>query len=55
VKGGEAFRQQRPFASVDQLTRVNGIGAARLRDIKAQGWACVGTQTMGRGPGDGEE
>jgi competence protein ComEC len=31
----------RPFASVDHLTRVNGIAAGRLRDIKAQGLACV--------------
>lgn len=31
----------RPFRSVDDLTRVSGIGAARLADIKAQGLACV--------------
>jgi competence ComEA-like helix-hairpin-helix protein len=35
------LRQQRPFASVDQLTRVRGIAAARLRDINQQGLACV--------------
>jgi competence protein ComEC len=35
------LRAQRPFASVDQLTRVSGIGPARLADIKAQGLACV--------------
>ena len=34
--------QQRPFSSLDQLTRVKGIAAGRLRDIKAQGLACVG-------------
>ncbi|MFA9479366.1 MBL fold metallo-hydrolase [Phycisphaerales bacterium AB-hyl4] len=33
--------QLRPFESVDQLTRVRGIGPARLRDIKDQGIACV--------------
>jgi putative cell wall-binding protein len=31
----------RPFGSVDELTRVNGIGPARLQDIKDQGLACV--------------
>lgn len=31
----------RPFSSVDDLTRVSGIGSARLADIKAQGLACV--------------
>ena len=31
----------RPYTSVDQLTRVKGIGAARLCDIKTQGLACV--------------
>jgi competence protein ComEC len=31
----------RPFSSVDAMTRINGIGDARLRDIKAQGVACV--------------
>jgi hypothetical protein len=35
------MRQQRPFESVDQLTRVRGIAAARLADIKRQGLACV--------------
>jgi competence protein ComEC len=35
------LRAQRPFASVDALTRVSGIGPARLADIKAQGLACV--------------
>lgn len=35
------LRQQRPFASVEELTRVSGIGPARLRDIKEQGLACV--------------
>jgi competence protein ComEC len=31
----------RPFKSVDQLTKVNGIGAGRLKDIKEQGIAYV--------------
>jgi competence ComEA-like helix-hairpin-helix protein len=31
----------RPFKSVDGLTRVSGIGDARLAQIKAQGLACV--------------
>jgi beta-lactamase superfamily II metal-dependent hydrolase len=35
------LRGQRPFTRVDELTRVRGIGDARLRDIKAQGLACV--------------
>lgn len=31
----------RPFSSIDQLTRVKGIAAKRLEDIKAQGIACA--------------
>jgi len=31
----------RPFQRVDDLSRVSGIGAARLRDIVTQGLACV--------------
>lgn len=31
----------RPFNSVDGLTRVSGIAAGRLADIKSQGLACV--------------
>lgn len=31
----------RPFESVDALSRISGIGAGRLADIKAQGLACV--------------
>lgn len=31
----------RPFRSVDEMNRINGIGPARLADIKAQGVACV--------------
>ena len=32
----------RPYTSLDQLTRVKGIAAGRLADIKAEGIACVG-------------
>ena len=35
------LRQERPFASVDELVRVRGIAEARLRDIREQGLACV--------------
>ena len=31
----------RPFSSVDDLTRIDGIGPGRLSDIKEQGLACV--------------
>lgn len=31
----------RPFNSVDDLTRVNGIGPARIKDIKSEGKACA--------------
>jgi DNA uptake protein ComE-like DNA-binding protein len=34
--------QLRPFSTLDDLTRINGIAAARLNDIKNQGIACVG-------------
>ena len=32
----------RPFTSLDELSRISGIGPSRLADIKAQGLACVG-------------
>jgi len=35
------LRRTSPFRSVDDITRVRGIAAARLRDIKTQGLACV--------------
>lgn len=38
-------RQGRPFAGPDQLVRIKGIGAARIRDILDQGLACVGSAT----------
>jgi DNA uptake protein ComE-like DNA-binding protein len=33
--------QLRPFSSVDDMTRIKGIGPSRLNDIKAQGLACT--------------
>ncbi|RDW18820.1 MBL fold metallo-hydrolase [Oceanobacillus arenosus] len=32
----------RPYGSVDELTRIKGIGPARIADIKNEGIACVG-------------
>jgi competence protein ComEC len=32
----------RPFQSIDDLSRISGIGPARIEDIKAQGLACIG-------------
>lgn len=37
----EEIVQLRPFQSVDDLTRVNGIGPARMKDIIAENKACV--------------
>jgi predicted flap endonuclease-1-like 5' DNA nuclease len=31
----------RPWTSVDELVRIDGIGPSRLADIKEQGLACV--------------
>ena len=43
---GEARAEQiidlRPFNSVDELTKIKGIGSKRIDEIKAQGKACVG-------------
>ncbi|RKQ35910.1 MBL fold metallo-hydrolase [Oceanobacillus halophilus] len=33
--------ERRPFESVDDLTRINGIGPARITDIKEEGLACT--------------
>ena len=41
VRAAEAV-QLRPFSSLDDLVRINGIGPSRLADIKAEGLACVG-------------
>src|SRR5699024_5101732 len=32
---------QRPYSSVNELTKINGIGPARIEDIKEQGLACA--------------
>lgn len=37
----EALVNLRPFQSVDELTRISGIGPSRLKDIKAENKACV--------------
>lgn len=39
----EELIQKRPYASLDELLRINGIGQGRLGDIKKQGLACVET------------
>jgi len=43
VRGQEIIRlrETRRFAKVEDLTRVKGIGKARLKDIIEQGLACV--------------
>lgn len=38
----ERIVAERPFLSLDDLTRVSGLGASRVRDIQAQGLACIG-------------
>lgn len=37
----ELLIEARPYKSVDDLTKINGIGPARIADIKAEGIACV--------------
>lgn len=37
----QALIELRPFAKVEDLTRINGIGAGRIKDIIEQGLACV--------------
>lgn len=34
--------QNRPYESIEDLHKINGIGPARIQDITAQGLACVG-------------
>ena len=41
VRATEAV-QLRPFSSLDDLVRINGIGQSRLADIKSENLACVG-------------
>lgn len=38
----EELIKLRPFSSVDDLTRIKGIGPARIADIKSENKACVG-------------
>lgn len=40
-KRGQELINLRPFSSVDGLSRINGIAAGRLKDIKAEGIACI--------------
>jgi competence ComEA-like helix-hairpin-helix protein len=35
----------RPYSSIDDLSKIKGIGPATLQKIKDQGWACVNCQT----------
>lgn len=35
------LRRQRPFSSVDDMQRIDGVGPVRLNDIRAQRLACV--------------
>lgn len=38
----EDLIELQPFQSVDDLTRISGIGPSRIADIKSQGLACTG-------------
>ncbi|WP_232725644.1 MBL fold metallo-hydrolase [Bacillus sp. FJAT-44742] len=38
----EQIEELRPFSSVDDMTRISGVGPARIDEIKAEGLACVG-------------
>lgn len=38
----EDLIEQRPYQSVDDLSKIKGIGPARIEDIKEEGLACVG-------------
>ncbi|MDP2628484.1 MAG: helix-hairpin-helix domain-containing protein [Nanoarchaeota archaeon] len=42
----EKIISARPFESVDDLTKVSGIGEVKILDIKEQGIACVGSETQ---------
>jgi DNA uptake protein ComE-like DNA-binding protein len=35
------LRQERPFSSVEEMTRIQGVAQGRLRDILEEGRACV--------------
>ena len=43
-----ALRSKEPFGSVDELVRVRGIAAGRLKDIKEQGLACTAPRPADR-------
>src|ERR1035437_4522527 len=49
ISVGPAIAQRiidsRPFSSIDDLSKVKGIGPKTLQKIKDQGVACVGCQT----------
>ncbi len=38
----QSLIDQRPFESIDQLMKIEGIGPTRIKDIKVQGIACIG-------------
>ncbi|MFP3322955.1 MBL fold metallo-hydrolase [Planococcus sp. SIMBA_160] len=38
----EAIIEERPFDTLDDLTRIDGIGAGKLAGLKEQGLACIG-------------
>jgi competence protein ComEC len=40
VRGNELI-QLRPFKSIDDLKRINGIADGRIKNIKAEDMACV--------------
>ena len=44
----QAIIDSRPFSSVDDLIRVNGIGNVTLNNIKSQGLACVNEEESGK-------
>jgi len=45
-KYAQAIIDARPFFSVDDLSKVKGIGEKTLQKIKDQGWACVECSTV---------
>ncbi|MGY3714266.1 MBL fold metallo-hydrolase [Sutcliffiella cohnii] len=42
IERAEQLVNIRPFKTIDDLSRITGIGPARIKDIKEQGLACVG-------------
>ncbi|MDO8663801.1 MAG: helix-hairpin-helix domain-containing protein, partial [Candidatus Wildermuthbacteria bacterium] len=39
------LREEKPFFSVDELSRITGLGRSRIADIKKQDLACVSNKT----------